>query len=104
MTSLKLCLFLLRRSEDARTIEIEIAVPDRVELLPLELSLSLNGVPALSRSLDAASESQFLRAPLPPATEQDAEVVEVLLEASSHFAGIGDQTMRSFRLLSARVL
>jgi lysophospholipase L1-like esterase len=96
--------FLLRRNEEARTIEIEIAVPDRVELLPLELSLSLNGVPALSQSLDAASESQLLRAPLPPATEQDPEVVEVLLEASSHFAGIGDQTMRSFRLLSARVL
>jgi lysophospholipase L1-like esterase len=95
--------FLLRRDEKARTIEIEIAVPDRVELLPLELRLSLNGVPALTRSL-GASESQFLRAPLPPATEQDPKVVEVLLEASSHFAGIGDQTMRSFRLLSVRLL
>jgi hypothetical protein len=95
--------FLLRRSKEARTIEIEIAIPDRVEILPLQLTLSLNGVPALARSLDA-SESQLLRAPLPPATEQDPEVVEVLLEASSHFAGIGDQTMRSFRLLSARIL
>lgn len=96
--------FLLRRGEDAREVEIELVVPDRVELLPLQIDLTLNGVPALSRSIGAAeaNQSQFLRAPLPPATEQDREVVEVLLEASSHFTRIGDQTMRSFRLLSAR--
>ena len=95
--------FLLRRRPDAREVIIEVKVPSLVELLPLEIVMSLNGHEVLSRSFDAtmAGKIQVLRAPLPPPQQAGDDAVEVLLQASSHFSTIGDASMRSFRLLSA---
>jgi lysophospholipase L1-like esterase len=97
--------FVLRREEGSREVAVEIALPKQVELFPIEISMRVNGSPATRRTFGMADGggTRTLRGALPPATEEDPEAVEVLLEASSHVSRIVDGRMRSFQLLSARV-
>ena len=55
-------------------------------------------------TVDAAAAGRVLRRAAPlPVSRDPAGMVEVLLVASSHFSGIADARMKSFRLLSAAV-
>ncbi|MEN8181508.1 MAG: SGNH/GDSL hydrolase family protein [Myxococcota bacterium] len=93
--------FLLRRDPESRQVEVEIEVPPRPELLPMELVLALDGETVLREHVESPGV-RLLRAPLPPSPVTDG-VVEVRLETPSYFSAIADQRMKSFRLLRARV-
>ncbi len=95
--------FLLRRQPGAERLVLEIEVPPRVELFPLELELRIDGMPGATLELAAGAEAgrHVLTASLPAAPPGDS-ALEVLLLTDSYWTEIRDPTMKSYRLLSVR--
>lgn len=99
--------FLLKRPVDreAKKVEVEIIIPPRIELFPFHIEMNLNGKAVNQYDFPEpnASGRYALVADLPPLSDDDL-AIEVLLRTDSYFTRINDATMRSFRLVSARVL
>ena len=86
-------------------VQIEISAPPLPELFPLEIDLHLNG--RLARRFEFAepdpSGRYTLSAKAPPRGD-DELVLEVVLETPSYFVQFNNGRMRSYQLLSARLL
>ena len=99
--------FLLRRQPgfDAEELEIRISAPPLLELFPLQIDLYLNGQRA--RRFNFAephpSGTYTLSVRAPPRSD-DHPLLEVVLETSSYFVHFNNGRMRSYQLLSARLL
>jgi hypothetical protein len=98
--------FLLKRplQGGANAIEVEIQIPDRVELFPFVIDLYVNGSSVKRFAFPKPQESGRYRlvGDLPPLSDEDL-AVEVILETNSYFTEIVDSKMKSFRFISARV-
>ncbi|NQU08595.1 MAG: SGNH/GDSL hydrolase family protein [Candidatus Abyssubacteria bacterium] len=94
--------FLLRRKEDAKTVMLEIEVPQRVELYPFKLDMYLTGHKAAELELDDVEKAGTHRLQgVIPETEEFEYAVEVVLRTDSYWTTIDDHTMKSYRLISA---
>jgi hypothetical protein len=95
--------FLLRAPESPAKLVLELRIPSRVELFPLQLSIFVDG--QLAREVawgePQRGESVLLEVPIPE-RGSDELAAEILIEADRYFTTIRDGRMRSFQLLSAR--
>ena len=94
--------FLLARAANANRLNVEIFIPQKVELFPNTIQLFVNG--RLMDSLVLESVNDFgektLSADL-TIHEKDSEVLEVILSSETFWSTISDNTMRSYELRKA---
>lgn len=93
-------IFLLRRQEGSRFLQVRVEVPARPELFPFRLDLALQGRPA-STLLLPTSDRAGLHTIAAPLGDDDEPAVEVMLRTSSYWSEIEDSTMKSYVLLEA---
>ena len=96
--------WLMRRKPEGGLLHLEISLPERIELFPFLLELYLDGEKAGELRLSSIAQSGHheITVELPPASYHP-DVVEILLETRSYFAGIVDPFMKSYQLVSARI-
>ena len=85
------------------TVTVRIAVPDKIELYPFTLRMSLQGQPATTLTLASVSESGEHRLTAVVPEGPYAEAIEVILETDAYWTTIDDPRMKSFYLMSAEV-
>jgi lysophospholipase L1-like esterase len=100
--------FLLRIPEAARgQLRLQLALPERSEAFPFELSVSVNGVQLAKQSWPFTERGNTVTWVVPVAASGNIDnhdrVVEVLLETPRYFSGLQDHRMKSYRLLSAAI-
>ncbi len=97
--------FLLARPEAAHSIEVRVVVPERPELYPFTLDVSVQGYPAGRFELADVGQAgeHTWRAPLPGELPASG-ALEVELRAHSHWSTIEDATMRSYYPLRVRLV
>jgi len=88
---------------------LDIEVPDRIELYPFKLELTLNGEPAHTMEIPAYKNKGIHRIEvdvpiqMTAAIEGKSPFLEIMLFTQQYFTGITDHRMKSFRLLSAKL-
>ena len=93
--------FVLKRKDGAKTVDLEVEVPGFIELYPFSLQMFLGGVQAATLELTDVSESgrHRLQGTIPEDTLFES-TVEILLRTDSYWTEIVDPTMKSFKLIS----
>jgi len=99
--------FLLLKPEPVRdaTLQLVLALPQRSELFPLPLTVSINGKALMVHSYEynAAGTTVSLSVPVPANVMVSYPVVEVLLETPRQVSSLEDHRMKSYQLLSAAI-
>ena len=87
-----------------RRLLLEIRIPPLPELFPFRLKVTAEGTEIASLVLEnpGLSDRYRLEGEL-PALDRREPAREIVLVASSYFAGIGNPRMKSFRLVSAQL-
>ena len=98
--------FLMRRLEGGgeRRLVLEVRIPPLPELFPFRLTVTVEGTEVASLVLENPEPSDLYRleGEVPPLDQWEL-AREIVLVASSYFAGIGNPRMKSFRLVSAKL-
>lgn len=94
--------FLLARTANANRLNVEIFIPQKVELFPNTIQLFVNGRLMDSLVLESANDfgEKTLSADL-ATHENDSDVLEVILSSETFWSTISDNTMRSYELRKA---
>lgn len=98
--------FLMSRLEGGRErrLAVEVRIPPLPELFPFRLTVTVEGTEVASLVLEdpGPSDQHRLEGELPSLDRREL-AREIVLVASSYFAGIGNPRMKSFRLVSAQL-
>jgi len=91
--------FYLRKAENAGRLEVQIFVPQKIELFPNTIQLFINGILAHSLELESVDQygEQSLLAGLSQAGS-DTDVLELVITSETYWSTLGDNTMRSYQL------
>lgn len=94
--------FLLKApSVSTAALTLVLQLPDRAELFPFSLVVSVDGVHAGEQTWALEHQGKVVTVSLPVTPRQAA--VEVLLETPRYFADLQDHRMKSYRVLSASI-
>ena len=92
--------FLLKAPEIApATLHLTLQLPDRAELFPFRLSVSVDGVGVNQQTWSLAEKGKIVAIAFPVLPNSPA--MEVLLETPQYFSGLQDHRMKSYHILSA---
>jgi lysophospholipase L1-like esterase len=96
--------FLLKRVRPGNTVAVEIEVPPRPELYPMDVRLYLHGREVTSvHFADTASAGRHTLEGAVPTLDDAEEAIEVTLRTDSYWSRLEDDAMLSYRLIAARV-
>ncbi len=83
------------------TLKLIVQLPERGEMFPLPLSVSLNGVTVHQQTWEQADSGKRVTVSVPVSVPGD--VIEVLLDTPRYTTDLLDNRMKSYRLVSAAI-